>query len=90
MVSEDHSSFDHGRIPTHEIRQVLATLILLQSKLRDSIHRCFLIELGFFPQQSTIDIAAHSYNHLITKHFMSYDKISCPFVQHQLPKVSFF
>jgi hypothetical protein len=86
MVSEDHSSFDHGCIPAHEIRQVLVTVILLQSKLRDSNHRCFLIELVFFPQQSTIDIAAHSYNHLVTEH-LSYDKISCPFVQYQLPKV---
>ena len=40
MVSEQHSAFDRGRVPAHEIRQVMETsLLLLLAKARAGQHQ---------------------------------------------------
>jgi hypothetical protein len=88
MVSEQHSAFDRGRVPAHEIRQVMETsLLLLLAKARAGQHQFVAFQLGFFIEKGSSHVAARSYHDMISDHYMSYDRFSRPFVNYELPKV---
>jgi hypothetical protein len=88
MVSELHSAFDRGRVPAHEIRQVMETsLMLLLAKARAGRHQFVAFQLGFHTEKENLHVAARSYTDMISEHYMSYDRFSRPYVNYELPKV---
>ena len=49
MVSEHENAEDRGRLPAHEVREVVETsLCLLENKQREGRHRFVAFNLGFF------------------------------------------
>ena len=88
MVFELHSAFDRGRVPAHEIRQVMETsLMLLLAKAHAGRHQFVAFQLGFYSEKANLHIAARSYTDMISEHYMSYDSFSHPYVNYELPKV---
>lgn len=88
MVSEHNSAFDRGHVPAHEIRQEMETsLMLLLAKARAGRHQLVAFQLGFYTEKENLHVAARSYTDMITKHYMSYDRFSCLYVNYELPKV---
>jgi hypothetical protein len=87
MVSEHENAKDHGRLPAHEVREIVETsLCLLQNKQREGRRRFDAFNLVFFCFSSVI-IAADCYMKFISSHMLSYDKVSCPYITYDLPKV---
>jgi hypothetical protein len=44
-------------------------------------------DLGFLPNLSSVNIAADCYMNVISSHMLSYERVSCPYVTYDLPKV---
>jgi hypothetical protein len=81
MVSEHESAEDRGRLPAHEVREVVETsLCLLENKQCEGRHRFVAFNLGFLPNLSYVNIAADCYMNLVCNHILSYDKVSRPYV----------
>jgi hypothetical protein len=72
VVSEHHSAFDRGQIPAHALREV--------SETRSLINEAMLRESGL------IHIVMQ-FNKMLLDHYMSYDKVSRPFINFELPPV---
>jgi hypothetical protein len=88
MVSEHENAEDRGRLPAHEVREVVETsLCLLENKQREGRHRFVAFNLGFLPNLSYVNIAADCYMNIVSNHILSYDKVSRPYVTYDLPKV---
>ncbi len=62
-------------------------LMLLEGKARANRHQFVAFQLGFYTGNATLHIAARSYSDMVSEHYMSYDRFSCPYVNYELPKV---
>jgi hypothetical protein len=91
MISENDSALSRGRIPAHELKEVMnVSLMLLRAKANLSRHNIMMLNIGsvyFNMQQSSLPISARAYQEMISYHHMSYDSFSRPYKFYDLPKV---
>lgn len=93
MISENDSALRRGRIPAHEMKEVMnVSLMLLRAKANLLRHNIMMLNIGldvlsFNTQQSSLPISARAYQDMISRHYMSYDSFSRPYKFYDLPKV---
>ncbi len=88
VVLEHESAFDRGRIPAHAIKEVSETRsVQNQALLRESGHRVWLIVLNVYPKSSILIHTVMQFNKMLLDYYMSYDKVSRPFINFELPPV---